>query len=1292
MFPPEMLLRIFRKGIEGTAPETYHLDKGEKLNEAISRSWNRLRGAWPVFRSAMENNPEGDTGTTPTREKWLLKVFNELGYGRLQSAKPMEIDGKSYPISHTWKNSPIHLVGFRVDLDRSANGIRGVRRRPPSGMVQEFLNRSDTHLWGFLTNGLKLRILRDNASLTRQAFVEFDLEAMMEGEAFADFSLLWLLCHQSRVEADEPAECWLERWTKAAQDEGIRALEYLRVGVEGAITFLGAGFIAHPANQEIRNRLRAGDLQPVEYYRQILRLIYQMIFLFVAEERDLLAPPGTEPAARERYMRHYSMARLRRLAGRLAGNGHDDLCRGLRLVVDKLGENGGCKALGLPVLDSSLFSAKSTPDLRKCLISNHDILDAVRSLAFMSDRHGRHPVRYEGLGSEELGSVYESLLELHPVINVDARTFELKMSGGSERKTTGSYYTPESLISCLLDSALDPVLDEACKQPDPKAVLLNLKVCDPACGSGHFLVAAARRIARRLAVLDAGGEEPSPAEMKRALRRVISSCIYGVDLNPMAVELCKVSLWMEALEPGKPLSFLEHKIRCGNSLLGTFPALCGKGIPDEAYKPLAGDDATHVSSLKQRNRQERLGQGALWFGEGQKSPFADLAPVVQRLNAIADESIQGVHEKEVELARYEESPEFRKACLVADAWCAAFVCKKSGDSPLPMTSDLYRRICDGGEEVPEGVSQKIREMYDEYRFFQWHIAFPDVFTYPAEGQEVENPTAGWCGGFDVVLGNPPWDRIKLQEQEFFSEKRSDIANARSATIRKRMITALAGEDPTLYAAYLNALRKAEGESHIVRDSGAFPLCGCGDVNTYALFAELFLKLLSPKGRAGIVAPTGIATDDSTKAFFNAVVSERRLVSLYDFENREGIFPAVDSRFKFSLLTLGKGAPSADFTFFARNVGQLIDERRRCTLSPEDIALLNPNTKTCPIFRTAYDADLAKKIYHRVPVLIEETKGAVGNPWGIRFLRMFDMANDSGLFMGTAELQKIGAIRDGNSWRTQAGERLVPLYEAKMIQFFDHRFGTYEGRGEDRGYRILPCPSDAQLRNPRYSVEPFYWIPENERDCRVPESWSHEWLFGFKDVTSPTNERTVIFSFMPSCGVGHTLPLCFSPMSTPLIACLAANMNSLVLDYFARQKVGGLHLTYSYLKQLPILPPDTYDEGALNFVVPRVTELTYTAEEMRPFAEDLGYHGIPFPWDPARRAVVRAELDAFFSNLYGLTRDELRYILAPADVYGDDFPSETFRVLKDGEVRKHGEYRTRRLVLEAWDRLRQGELV
>ncbi|MDI6817043.1 MAG: S24 family peptidase [Actinomycetota bacterium] len=1302
ILPTDLLQRIAQgdRTLDGLTPGDYHLAPGEKLNEAINRSWNRCLGAWANFRGAVAKLKENEPATTPTRERWLLPLFQELGYGRLLTAKAIHIENKDYPISHSWNDVPIHLVGCHIDLGRRVAGVAGAAKSSPHSLVQELLNRSDKHLWAFVSNGLRLRILRDNKSLTRQAFVEFDLEAMMEGESYADFSLLWLLCHESRVEADRPENCRLERWSKTAQVEGTRALDQLRNGVEGTITLLGQGFLAHPANRNLRERLQSGGLSTDDYYRQLLRLVYRLLFLFVAEDRDLLLDRKASGEARRVYVDYYSTVRLRRLAGRLRGTRHADLYQGLKLVTGKLGEDTGAPALGLPALGGFLFSNEAAPDIDECEISNRDLLDAIRALGFIADAGGRRPVDYKNLGAEEFGSVYESLLELHPVLNTDAATFELTTAGGHERKITGSYYTPTSLITSLLDTALEPVLDEAARQPDgtQEEAILSLKVCDPASGSGHFLIAAAHRIAKRLAAVRTGDEEPAPEAYQAALRDVISNSIYGVDVNPMAVELCKVNLWMESIEPGKPLTFLDHHIQCGNSLLGATPALMAGGIPDDAFKPIEGDDKAIAAKYRRRNRELReTGQQSLFDETGEAwLKLGDLASSVMGLNLISDNTIEGVREKQAQYETLVKSSSYKFGRLLADAWCAAFLWKKVETDRLryPITEEVYRRIEENPHHIPRWMRAETERLQHQYKLFHWHIAFPDVFRIPGPGEIADNAQAGWSGGFDVVLGNPPWERIKLQEKEWFAAHRPDIANAPNAAARRRLIAALKDDDPALYEAFLEAKREAEGESHLVRVSKRYPLCGRGDINTYAIFAETKRMILSPKGRVGCIVPSGVATDDTTKYFFQDLMDSRSLVSLFDFENREKLFPAVDSRMKFCLLTLtgaARPAPSgAEFVFFALNTTHLLEDERRFTLSAEDIALVNPNTRTCPIFRSKRDAELTKSIYRRVPVLIKEGPPEE-NPWGISFLRMFDMANDSHLFRTGEQLETEGWALDGNVFvRARAAgkrhaadggadaddytEKYLPLYEAKMLHHFDHRWATYEGT-ETRDVALT------EKQNPDFVVLPRYWVPHAEVESRLEGKWDREWLLGWRDICRSTDERTVIAGLIKLSGCGDTFLLMFPSIGESRYWLLiTASLNSFILDYSARQKVGGIHIKYNIFKQLPVLTPQSYlstkqwetTDKAHNWFTMRMQELTYSSYDLADFASDLGYTGPPFRWNEERRFLLRCELDAAYFHLYGIGREDVDYIM------------KTFPIVKRKDEAKYGEYRTKRVILEIYD--------
>ncbi len=1275
LLPPDILARIAAgdTSLGGLDQASYHLPPSEKIGEAINRAWNRLLARWAAFRSDREKLPPGDPGTTITRERWLLPLFEELKFGRLQYVGKIETRDKSYPVSHAWHHVPIHLVGCRVDLDKRAV-TAGAARSSPHSLVQELLNNSEDHLWGVVSNGHRLRLLRDNKSLTRQAYVEFDLESMMEGEAYTDFVLLWLLLHQSRFEGDPPSLCQLEKWSEAARNEGVRVLDGLRDGVQKAIEHLGQGFLAHPANSALREKLRTGALDKQEFYRQLLRLVYRLLFLFVAEDRDLLLVPGADPAAQKRYREYYATTRLRRLAATRAGSRHHDLYCALKLVMEKLSGNG-CQELALPALGSFLFSPKALPDLERCELSNLHLLEAIRSLAVTQTGQSRRMVDYKNLGAEELGSVYESLLELHPELNADAAAFELKVAAGSERKKTGSYYTPTSLISCLLDTALDPVLEEAARQPDPEAAILRLKVVDPACGSGHFLIAAAHRIAKRLAAVRTGEAEPPPEAQRKALRDVIGHCIYGVDLNPMAVELCKVSLWMEALEPGKPLSFLEHRIQCGNSLLGATPALLAQGIPDEAFTPIEGDDKEICKEFKRINRDERNRQMRLFAATTEPwQQLGNFAASLMNLDTVGDDSIEAIREKE---RLYEEairSGDYLDGRFWADTWCAAFVWKKTNEFNYPITEGVFRRIERNPHACEPWMRREIVRLAAQYKFFHWHLAFPDVFKVPPAGETPENEQTGWNGGFDVVLGNPPWERIKLQEKEWFAERHPEIAAAPNKAARERMIRALRQTDPALFTAFQEALRQAEGESVLIRNTGRFPLCGVGDINTYAVFAESNRSLISRRGRMGIIVPSGIATDNTTRNFFASLVDSNTLVSLYDFENREGIFEGVHRSYKFSLLTvtgspLPKGS-AADFFCFAHQVADLADPERHFTLTAEEIALINPNTRTCPIFRSRRDAEITKAIYRRVPVLVKEGPPEE-NPWGVRFMRMFHMSNDSHLFRTREQLEGEGFVLRGNHFVRGDGEEYVPLYEVKMMHQYTHRFGDFAMKPPGSQDTELPRIPPERLADPNYVVLPRYWVRRQD----LPDLGGRQWLLGFRKTARATDVRTLITAAVPIVAVNDKLQLMLVPR---LVQCMMAALSSMACDYFTRQKLGGTDLSFFVVRQLPIHPPDAYTDEDLTFITPRVLELTYTAWDLAGFARDLGYNGPPFRWDEERRFLIRCELDALYFHLYGISRDDAAYIL------------DTFPIIRRKDEAAFGEYRTKRVILEIYDALAEAE--
>jgi hypothetical protein len=1277
----DLLAQVQTGEAVGQKSSDFGLNGKIRLIDEIAACWSDAKAYWEAFQHGLGRIKEGETGATQTREQWILPLFRTLGFDKITFTKSAaQAGGQTYAISHRLgggdEGLPIHIEGANINID--TRPPTGRPRISPHALVQEYLNRTE-HLWGIVTNGYQLRLLRDSERLSRPTYLEFDLKQIMEGEHFAEFQVFYRLVHRSRWPRDMESahECLLEQYYQQGIEAGGRVRERLRDGVENALKIFGNGFLNHPDNSELRQHILENKIDAFTYYQQLLRLIYRFLFLMVSEERNLVGPDPKDDHLCRIYETYYSITRLREKVERPVDpeERYWDLWEGVKQNFRLYCHSSLASKLGVTALNGDLFGSKAMPDLENAFLYNRDFLHGFAHMSIFKDEKTHRRINYAYLDVEELGSVYESLLDYHPVITPDS-PLKFTLAFGTERKSTGSYYTRHELVQELIKSALVPVIEERLKNAKTKEekerTLLSLKVCDISTGSGHFLLAAARRIGKELAKVRSGEEEPTPAEFRKAVRDVIQHCIYGVDLNPLAVDLCKVALWLEGHNKGYPLTFLDHRIKCGNSLIGLDKLERLKdGIPDDAFKPVTGDDKEVAKQIKAINRKERRdresGQTRLPF-DIKGSLDADLksfAEQARNVDAIDDNSPEDVEQKHKRYQQIRTDERWWKDWTAANIWTAAFFYPLTRlDDPAIPTHERLMRYIESPKAAHGQLVGKANALAAKHRFFHWALEFPEVFS------SVPSPLMGEGqgeGGFDVVLGNPPWERIKLQEQEFFATRAPEIANAPNKAAREKLIKKLPENNPALFNEFQTAKHDAESDSRFVRVCERFPLTAVGDINTYALFAELSRRVLNPHGRAGIIVPTGIATDDTCKAFFGTLNDKKALVSLFDFENREKLFPAVDSRYKFCLFTTSNNSiEKTEYAFFLTRTEHLDDNMRRFTLSPDDIELINPNTRTTPVFRTIFDAELTKKIYSRVPVLLNEKKKE--NPWGIRFMTMFHMANDSHLFY------------------TEPADDRLPLYEAKMIWQFDHRFGTYKEHGTDTRDVFL----DEKLSSD-YETRPRYWVEKAEVFNRL-SGWAYKWLTGFRDVTNATNERTAIFGVIPIVGVGHKKPLVFfqSLIEKVRVTCFLANVNGLVFDYLARQKIGGTSLSYFILKQLPTLPPNDYSEKDIEFISARVLELVYTAHDMKPFADDMDYDGPPFKWDEERRALLRAELDAYYAKLYGLTRDELRYILDPQDVYGPDFPGETFRVLKEKEIRQYGEYRTRRLVLEAWDRLFGGK--
>lgn len=1283
LLSPEWLARVAQLQADIQSAADYRVPKGLTLRDEIGRYWRIAQAYWQDFSTAVRRHEDSNQARSLAETLIHGLLRESFGFSSLVAVEPTELDGRVYPIGFAALEGrvPVVLAPDNIRLDEPSDefGEEG-RRRSAFGLCQDYLNAEDRALWGLVSNGKTLRIVRDNASLTRPAWLEADLARMFTEERYADFAALWLLCHETRFgRSDQPVtECALESWRKSGIEQGTRARKELRRGVEDALLALGNGFLNHPGNTALRTALAHRKLDERAYYQELLRLVYRLIFLLTAEERNVLHPNDSAREARELYAEGYSLRKLRERA--LRRSAHDrfsDQWEAVKIVFRSLAT--GEPRLALPAL-AGIFATEQCPMLDNARIENRALLTATFHLSWLREKVGLERVNWRDMGPEELGGVYESLLELVPRINLERRMFTFATGAETRddtRKKTGSYYTPEGLVQVLLDSALEPVIEgKLASHPDqPVEALLELTIVDPSCGSGHFLLAAARRLAAHIARLQSDGT-PSPREYRHALRQVISRCIYGVDLNPLAVELCKVSLWMEAVEPGLPLTFLDSHIRHGNALFGATPALMDEGIPDSAWTALEGDDKKTAKALKKRNKQQRSGQLGLELGwlPSAAGDIGDVTRAMQALDATLDVTLPKLLDKQTRWQEILASDAYKQERMVADIWCAAFVWPKQsgpGEDAAP-TQELWRGIRDTGGQPPALTLETATSLSEQYRFFHWHLAFAPVLAR---------------GGFDVVLGNPPWERVKLQEREFFAARSEEIANARNAAARKKLIKALPHADPTLWEVWCEASRQAQGVSHFARESGRYPLCGRGDINTYALFAEHNREILNPYGYTGFIVPTGIATDATTQEYFRSLLDHDNLRSLYDFQTGPETFGNLaHGAMRFSLITLSTepmGTP-LDLFFYAKSPTDLQNAQRHFSLTTGDFVTLNPNTRTCPTFQTRRDADINLAMYRLAGVLWREDDPD-GNPWGLELMAMLHMSNDSALFRSRAELESIGLTLVGNILEGE-GKKYLPLYEAKMIDHFDHRYASLIGvdAGGGRKSRKLVGWYAAIGEDPTEFAQPRYWVQETEVDSRLQERWQRDWLLGWRDICRSTDQRTVIASLIPRAATGDTFLLAMPTSTARLTAALYGNLCSMALDYAARQKVGGTHLKYHVFKQLPVLPPQAYEvetpwlpQQSLNeWLLARVIELTYTAWDLEPFARDCGYEGAPFRWNGQRRALLRAELDAAFFHLYGLDSQDTAHVL-------DSFP-----IVRNNDEKIHCEYRTKRVILEIHDAMNE----
>lgn len=1233
------------------APPTFALPNqraptAHELEETIATAWDLLLERWDAVRLAIDR-----MDITNVRNRWIIPLFTVLDYELQYQRSDVILEGGvlRFPISHRgWQGShapAVHTVTPEQPLDE--RDPRHPRQKSPHDMVQAFLNASRDDSWAIVTNGVSLRLLRDFPYVYTRGYVEFDLRTLFEQRSFRDFVALYRLLHASRFHPDAEGKLPLDLLFETSQATGVAIGGRLRQNVVRAIEELGNGFL----DGELLANLKADERYCRQFYGEILRVIYRILFLLFAEQRGMM--PGRDSI----YVKEYSISALRELALNSMGSedAHYDLWERLKVTFRMVHQ--GVPAHGIPAYDGALFDdgegEGQIPLLQSLRCPNGRLLQAIRQLTLVERDGVLQRISYVDLGVRELGSVYESLLDYEPRVSeqeeevegrlIRANTFFLDPRGTS-RKGSGSYYTREDLVEAVIDQSVHPVLEERLKAAgdDPNArerALLDLKIVDPACGSGAFLIAAMNYLGWQLASIRTGEPSPPEKEVRRARRDVLQHCIYGVDVNPMAVELAKVSLWIDASVKDEPLNFLDHHIKCGNSLVGALPHVLEEGIPNGAFEPTALDDKSIYRRLKRQNRLDRENRRQIRLFKESQEAAALIAERFDEIVRAPESDPRAVQEKRRRYKDLRQDPEYLRLLTQADLWTSAFFWDASteANARLAPTDALYQEVRAGGQPHRE-VHEQVQQLATDHRFFHWHLEFPEVFSR-------EDP------GFDCVIGNPPWEKIKLEDVQFFAHRAPHVARAPNAAERQRLIYQLRNDHPALFAAYTAALRASDHLSRYLRTSGRFPLTAVGDINLYPLFAELARHLTRRSGRTGILVQSGIATDYTYRTFFQDVMDCNSLIAFFDFENREKLFPDMDTRNpKFCILVLGeaKDAPPR-FGFYFSNPKQLSQEERIFTLTATDIASINPETKTCPIFRSRADAELTKKLYSTQAVFIDEEHDH--NPWGVVFKTMFHMANDSHLFHTREELVARGGQLEGNQFTVSDGI-LLSLYEGKMIHQFDPNFATYDGQSDAdiRNGKCRELTRDEKENGVR--AIPRYWVREEDCKGRLPVIRNR--YLCLRDITNATNERTIIAAMVPDAAFGHKVPLILTsyPDMEGLLLC---NLNSMVLDYICRQKIGGTSLSFFILRQLPIIQPWQYSHWVSGVIGSVLKALDLT-------------------WHPDERLHLTSKLDAIYAHLYELTRDEMAYIM-------DQFP-----IVAKKDQERYGRYERKYAVLRYYDEL------
>jgi len=1228
-------------------------------------------------------------------QKWLVPFFTQFDHELEKfELKKENIDEdsplKDFSITHQsedHRNPFFHCVPLQEDFDSriDSNPIRKSHHE----VCQQFLNLNPEIKWLFLSNGRILRVLTKYYHSYSKGFLEFDLENIFANRDYIEFNVLYSIIHSSRYIRETAEELRLiEEFQEESTKEGVKVGDSLRDNVHEALELLGNGLIQQ--NYDFFDKIKSGEVDLQEYYAELLRIIYRIIFILYAEQRNMLPGAGTL------YFEQFSLSSLRMLAEHpIKADKSWDLWNKLFITFDLVRD--GNEFLEVPCYNGALFKDQNLQIIleNNLKLSNDLFLNIIRLLTMSVNYNMRQRINFREIREEEIGAIYESLLDYKPSIALNSE-FQL-IPQTIERKSTGSYYTPKELIDILIRTTLQPLVEKRLKEIEsPKErefAILDLKICDPACGGGTFLLAALDFLGKILAQVRTEVASPPEDDLRAARRDILQHCIYGVDKNPLAVELAKISLWLRACVRDKPLNFLDNHIKLGNSLIGLGKKKEISSINPGAFIALNGNKATGIppesrklqntarGEIRKENRmQQTKGKVTRITAFFTEEKTADICSVeFQKLIELPEDTPSLIIEKETQYQKLLSYPEYQQSLHEADIWTSTFFWPLEGTSlgkiPSYVLIDELRKNLN--RDVNTKFLQKIKSIAVDNQFFHWFIEFPEVFSSEQ-------------GGFDCILTNPPWEGLRFMENEFFAGINNEILSASNQSKRRKLIKELSKKNIVLFEKYKKAWKNFQRTNHFLKNSHLFDLSSKGTMNTYGLFTERCYNLISSKGYLGIIIPTGIITNYFMSDLFGYLAQNNAILSLFDFENKNKLFDMDPSK-KFCLLTIGGRKLTQQFipmSFNALNPEEIQDplsfifenrnnietryeklsnDHRLIILDRGDFELFNPNTFTCPIFSSKYEYLLAKKIYQNNLIFHKKKTPLISS---LEIHRMFHMSDDSEHFKTKKEFNELNSK---NSLILHKDDQLYyPLYESKLFWIYDHRFASFKGCNDDEIKNGNPRKYPDFKSNPDYVIEPRFWISKNLFDKKKAKyNWNKKWFLAVRYISNIANQRTCIATIIPDYPSGNSLHLIYGISALDALFLLSM-MSSFIFDYIARQKMSGTNLKAYILKQLPVIEHNKWKKYR-DIIIPKIIELIYTSHELTDFAKECGFSRTPFEWNDSRRFQIKAELNAIIAHLYGVNKTELKYII------------DTFTALKNKEIEIFDEFKSKNLILKFFDK-------